>query len=265
MAGWKGDAADVGDQPTLTRPAGHPQVSISRCPVSGEETSGGRLLLKDLSQPVHHGSGSCEVQTKTGKMQFGDSFSHRTSFSGQAPIPSILTTALVLCRTSLFPHTGHLFGTGGTDASIISDIGADPTFGTNLENLPTRRSGSFGQRKTMQTWIWPQVKARHEKRMSAQRPCPGHGVCMTRWRLCVQPLRFACYYSRVHRAVGRECRGSKRCDSRSRGPDRNFFNQKEESGTLIRAALGLSMETRGGPRLDRWGQALHDGALSPCR
>lgn len=31
-------------------------------------------------------------------------------------------------------------------------------------------------------------------------------VCMTRWRLCVQPLRFACYYSRVHRAVGRECR-----------------------------------------------------------
>lgn len=177
MAGWKGDAAYVGDQPTLTRPAGHPQVSISRCPVSGEETSGGRLLLKDLSQPVHHGSGSCEVQTKTGKMQFGDSFSHRTSFSGQAPIPSILTTALVLCRTSLFPHTGHLFGTGGTDASIINDIGADPTFGTNQENLPTRRSGSFGQRKTMQTWIWPQVKARHEKRMSAQRPRPGHGGC----------------------------------------------------------------------------------------
>lgn len=233
-------------------------------------------------------------------MHFGDSFPHRTSFSGQAPISSVLTvTTLVLCRTNLFLDAEHLFGTGGTDASIISDIGADPTFGTNQENLPTRRSGSFGQRKTMQTWIWPQVKARHEKRMSAQRPPPGHGgcmdgflstadvgqvcrrpgfvlllavalcVCMTRWR-CVQPLRITYYSSRGTQSGAKGTR-SRRCDTphrltpRSRGPDRNFFNQKDDSGTLIRAALGLSMGTRGGPRLDRWGQALHDGALSPCR
>ena len=66
--GVEGDAAGVGDQLTLTRlpPAGHPSLSISRCPASGEETSWRWLLPEDNSQLADHGSESCEVETKTG-------------------------------------------------------------------------------------------------------------------------------------------------------------------------------------------------------